>query len=83
MLEVANVHPKSYGMVKHKAGVIITTYKEAPIDWGYIIGVALQAGLIALQVGKKIISIIAQYLTALFLPVTSLPPPNPVSQAAM
>ena len=32
MLEVAYVHPRSYGMLKHKAGLIIATYEEAPID---------------------------------------------------
>ena len=32
MLEAACVHPKSYGMLWHKVGMIISTYEEAPID---------------------------------------------------
>ena len=41
LLEITYVHPKSYGMPKHKADVIIATYQGNPIDWGFVTGVAL------------------------------------------
>ena len=61
---------------KHRAGVIIVTYEDAPSNWGFITGVALRTGLLAMQVRKKLLPIIAQYLTILFPPAAELPAPT-------
>ena len=75
LLEVTIIHLNSYRLLKHKAGVIITTYHDKPIDWGVVTGAALREGIHTFQTGKKLRPIIKQYFTILF-PPTALPTPG-------
>ena len=61
---------KEYGMLKQKAGVVISTYEGTDVDWGVITGMALREGLHAFQSGKNLMLIIQQYFTILFPPCT-------------
>ena len=54
LLEVGCVHLKTYGMPKQKDSVIISTFEGHDVDWGVIIGIALQEGLHAFETGKKL-----------------------------
>ena len=56
--EVGYIHVNAYGMPKHKAGVVLTTYEGTKVDWGIVAGAALREGLHAFQDGKKLRPII-------------------------
>ena len=62
------MHVNAYGMPKQKAGVIIETFEGKAVDWGVITGPTLREGLREYQTGRKLRSIIPQYLTVLFPP---------------
>ena len=70
LLEVACVHVNGYGMPKHKAGVVLTTYGGTKVDWGTVAGAALREGLHTFQDGKKLRPIISSVSLSLSLPLT-------------
>ena len=72
LLKVVCIHMNAYGMLKQKAGVVISTYEGKDVDWGVITGMALREGLHAFQSGKKLRPIIQPYFTIL-LPPSTLP----------
>ena len=47
-MEIAYVHPKTYGMPKSKANSIIAIYEGKKSKWGSLIGDALRASILAL-----------------------------------
>ena len=40
LLEIGCVHINAYGILKHKAGVVLATYEGTKVDWGTNTGVA-------------------------------------------
>ena len=65
LLEVAFVRPTPYTMSMKKVDFIIAMYKGDKVDLGYLRGEALR---LALQVGKKLLPVVAHYLSVLHLP---------------
>ena len=45
LLEVACAHLNSYEMLKHKAGVIVTTYEGKLVNWGIVTRATLAEGV--------------------------------------
>ena len=68
LLEVGCAHINAYGMLKHKARVVLATYEGTHVEWGTVTGAALREGLHSLQSRKKLRPIIQQYFTILFSP---------------
>ena len=75
LLEIRCVH-RTYAKPKNKAGFIIVTYEGDKEDWRFLTGDAMRAGILALQIGKKVLSVIVQYLSLLYPPCLALEKKN-------
>ena len=70
--EYGFIHPRPQVMPKNKAGFIVATYEGIRVDWPVITADSLRAAIQSIVDGKKVWTVVAQWLTLLAPPVLAI-----------
>ena len=84
LMEYAFVHTNPTSMPQNKVAIIIREYQGGTVDWGILTDEGVHATLESFQSGKRLLHVLAHYLTVLYptpstsphCALTSPPPPQ-------